>query len=204
MSATAFIRKYVFNLPEGKIFTTRDCLKFGYRAAVDEALYRLVRGGIIRRLCRGVIVRDTTQQMVFSDYEVAKVKAQSFGRKLKQHATNLAFEMGLTKTTFKTPTFAVNGWSSRFRYGEKVIQLRETCERKMRFEPEDDKPGRTLSALWQAGREERQMTRELIAQATGDFKKAEHEELRRRTKWMPAWLNDSFKYARRWELSITG
>jgi hypothetical protein len=197
MSATAFIRKYVFNLPEGKIFTTRDCVKYGFRAAVDEALYRLVKGGIIRRLCRGVFVRDTSGQLVFSDYEIAKVKAESFGRKLAHHADNLAVEMLRTSKSLAAPTFAINNRSTSFRYGEKVIHLRETCERKMILE--DDKPGRALRVLWQVGRDEQQISRDLVAKVIGAFAKGEREGLMLHAKWIPGWLNDSFKYLRRWE-----
>jgi hypothetical protein len=197
MSATAFIRKFVLNLPEGKIFTTRDCLKYGFRAAVDEALYRLVKSGVIRRLCRGVFVRDTSEVMVYSDYEIAKIKAESFGRKLRQHASNLAAEMGLKTRKLAKRTFAINGWSTRFHYRGKVIYLKETCERKMLLN--DDKPGKVLRALWQVGMEERQMSSSLIAKATVDFRKEEHKGLRQYSKWLPAWLNDSFKYVRRWE-----
>jgi len=202
MSATAFIRKFVFNLPEGKIFTTRDCLQYGFRAAIDEALYRLVKTGVIRRLCRGVFVRDSTEQMVFSDYEIAKVKAESFGRLIREHANTLAAEMGLRTKASVEVKFAVNSRSSQFQYGEKVIHLREICERKMRLEPDDDKSGRVLRALWQVGREEGQMRREVVAKALGVFKKVDYAQLRQSAKWLPAWLNDSFKYVRRWEPSI--
>jgi hypothetical protein len=53
MSTTLRIRQFIANLPQALIFSTRDLLNFGTRAAVDQCLCRLVRKGNIRRLAWG-------------------------------------------------------------------------------------------------------------------------------------------------------
>jgi len=73
------IRRHIFGLPARQPFSTRDCLVYGKRSAVDQELYRLVKNGEIRRLARGLFVRD--QKIEFSVFEIANLKAQAFGRK---------------------------------------------------------------------------------------------------------------------------
>ncbi len=75
MYTATFIRRHIFQLPAGQLFATRHLLAYGSRAAVDQALYRLVRSGVIVRLARGVFVRQEAGAGLPSALQVAAVKA---------------------------------------------------------------------------------------------------------------------------------
>ena len=48
------LKRQIQKRPPGAVFVTREFLALGSRAAVDEALSRLAREGVIRRLGRGL------------------------------------------------------------------------------------------------------------------------------------------------------
>ncbi|MBY0547278.1 MAG: hypothetical protein K2W95_08280, partial [Candidatus Obscuribacterales bacterium] len=54
---TAAIRRFLTTIVEGAIFSTRDLLSLGSRAAIDSALSRMVASGIIVRLASGLFLK---------------------------------------------------------------------------------------------------------------------------------------------------
>jgi len=200
MSAISFIRRFIFHLPEGEVFTTRDCLGFGFRAAVDRALSRLVRNGTLRRLARGVFARDPDGLRHYSDYEIAKIKAESFGRKMAAHPSRIAFDLGITSVENVESTFSTDGHTTKFLAGNKTIRLVHSSARKMRLS--NTKSGQAARALWHLGKYA--VNPEVIMQAVFKFDRDDRLELKRNVRWMPSWLADSFKFSRRWELAQAG
>jgi hypothetical protein len=173
MWTATFIRRHIFSLPADQPFTTRDCLIYGVRAAVDQTLYRLVKKGTIRRLARGIFVRD--ERKYFSVFEIASIKAEAFGRKILKHDGAAAL-------------FIINSRSTSFRSGGKVIALQERSQRKMRLG--DGKVGQAMQALWQIG--EGEVNRSVIQRATDHFRSTDRVEVTTSIRWLPAWLSDFF------------
>jgi hypothetical protein len=200
MSAVNFIRRFVFCLPEGEAFTTRDCVAFGLRSAVDRALSRLVKSGIIRRLARGVFARDPDGLRHYSDFEIARLKAEAFGRKIAKHPSMIAKELGISDEENLEPVFSSDGPTTKFRAGDKIIHLKRSSSRKMRLS--NSKSGQAARALWYLGK--RVVNAPVIMQAVLKFDRMDRLELRRNIRWMPAWLNDSFEFPRRWEAAQAG
>jgi len=200
MSAVGFIRRFIFSLPEGEMFTTRDCLGFGFRSAVDRALSRLVRNGTLRRLARGVFARDPDGLRHYSDYEIAKIKAESFGRKLAKHPLLIASELGLEDVERVESTFSTDGHTTKFHAGKRTIRLMHSSSRKMKLS--NSKTGQAARALWYLGKYA--VNPEMIMQAVLKFDREDRLELKRNVRWMPAWLADSFKFSRRWDLAQAG
>jgi Family of unknown function (DUF6088) len=195
MSAISCIRKFIYNLPEGETFTTRDCLAYGPRSAIDAALSRLVAKGLIRRLARGVFARDPDCCRSYSDYEIAKLKAEAFGRKLVRDACDIAVELGIEENSKQESTFSIDGPTTRFRVGDRTIHLKRIAERKMRMYA--SKAGQTICALWHLGKHE--VTPAVIEQATRRFNRLDRIDLRTNIRWMPAWLSGSFKSIYGWQ-----
>lgn len=185
---TAFIRRFVLNFPTDKIFTTRDCLIFGLRRAVDSALFRLVEEGIIIRLARGVFVREGTDLKALGAWDVAEAKAKGFGKEIARHGENLAKELGLIEATRSSAMFYVSGGhSSSFRFRNMVIFLKGVSERRMKID--HSKAGKAARALWHLGR--RDFTAKLLDAASLPLRRTDYDELRQFIRWMPAWLSDN-------------
>jgi len=58
MVTSSYVRRYINRLAPNTLFSTSQLLSCGKRAAVDQALSRLVKRGDIIRLTRGLFLRD--------------------------------------------------------------------------------------------------------------------------------------------------
>lgn len=185
MFTAAMIRKHIFNLPQGVIFSTRELLIYGTRAAVDQTLYRLVNIGKIIRLARGLFIRFFHGMPSPSLAEIAKHKAKAFGRQIISHGRDAAKALGLVSSAKRKrgSIFAVSGRSSKFRAGDRVIRLEGTSPRKMAFG--ESRIGIMIRAMWHAGKES---LRENIEIATSELRHEERQQLRLSVGTMPDWM----------------
>jgi len=224
MWVISFIRKHILSLPDGRILTTRDFLTYGRRGAIDQGLSYLVKKGFIRRLARGVFVRDQLENMIFTNAEIAKAKAESFGRRLAidpnaplpflpDHLR--ALKRLPTKANRKGPAtplhiaeihdrireaqatqtvFYIDGRTSKFRIGDQIIHLKQNSPRAMKLN--ENKAGRHLRTLWRLGKEA--LTFDAIFEATRTFLRPDREDMRKNVRWIPAWLFANIHVPRCW------
>jgi hypothetical protein len=195
MFTATLIRRFIFSLAKDYIFTTRQCLIYGPRSAVDYTLHMLVKKEVILRLARGVFVRNDGQTPQFSPSVVATVKAMAFGKEVFSHASTLRAKFSLNGEDFnsKEHTFAVNGSTSSFKYGQLSIHLKHIGPRKARLQ--ETKAGQALRLLWDL---KKHLNQDLIMKVTRYFSRSDREELRRSLSTLPAWLSNSFMHNVRW------
>jgi hypothetical protein len=196
MWVTTYVKRHVFRLPKDQPFTTRDCLIYGVRSAVDQALYRLVKTGIIRRLARGIFVRD--QKKYFTVLEIANIKAEAFGHKIMRHDFVIPSEVNNLATPIIEPKLFINSRSSQFCVDGKVIKLRGTADRKMKLD--GGKAGQALKALWKMGRDN--VNLDAITRATSGFTRTDRQEIIHYMKWLPAWLGGYFIKRDKWPFPL--
>ncbi|MBK7836746.1 MAG: type IV toxin-antitoxin system AbiEi family antitoxin domain-containing protein [Candidatus Obscuribacter sp.] len=79
--------RFLNGLPKGYIFTSRDLIPFAPRTTIDSALSRLVKGGTLERLARGVFRFFAPSNRKVSDRQLAAIKRRAFGRKIATVAT---------------------------------------------------------------------------------------------------------------------
>jgi len=187
MSIT-FVRAFINTLPVGKLFTTRDCLRFGRRAAIDQALARLVRSQYILRLARGVFMRDLPVASTPSSYDIAETKARAFGKQIASYGADLAAQLGLIDRKPAQPTYIINGHTSSFQAGGTTIHLHGACMRKLL--PRETLAGQVMRALWHLGRQ--LCTPRAVMIATARCGRSDRQALRDYIAWMPSWLGDYF------------
>jgi hypothetical protein len=77
-STASMVRAKVEYFGPDIVFTTRDILECGKRTAVDHALSRLVKSGVIRRLAAGVFIAVVATAPDPSAEEIAGAKAAAF------------------------------------------------------------------------------------------------------------------------------
>ncbi len=182
-----FIRKFIFALPSGALFTTRDCLGFGRRGAVDTALHRLVYLGIINRLARGVFVRADKDLRTISVREVVDKKVRAFGKEVIEHGKKSAKEFACLSGNLSKYLFHVSGGnSSSFAVGGGRVHLKGTCQRRMRLG--ESKAGKVALALWHLGK--KGCKREHKESINLRLNRADREELQHAIRWMPSWLGE--------------
>jgi hypothetical protein len=208
--AIHMIRRYLHFLGEGKIFTTRDCLIFGMRAAVDQALYQMVKTGRIRRLARGVFANTDDLRIIFTELEIVRAKAHAFGRKIiEDHVTtdirvncgspsiNTSVRTEVSEDGTLIRTYPVEGHSSSFRIGGTTIKFKKTGQRK--FELNKTKAGRAAKSVWNMGSKE--IDGVALQDAVLHFDRFDYVDMRFNIRWMPAWLSDQIK-CRPWHKSF--
>jgi Family of unknown function (DUF6088) len=186
MSTSAFIKRHIFKLPADVIFSTRDMLNYGPRAAVDQCLYRLVKSGRIIRLAWGTFIKEEYDGPLPTTLEVAKAKAEAFGRKIISHAADTAKRLGLTKFGNERTTYAINGGSSSFKYKEQVIHFKGISARKLLLG--DGLVGQSIRALWSLG--EANCDQAMVSQAMAGFSRLERKQFRQSLYLMPSWMSD--------------
>ncbi len=186
MYTSSFIRRHIFRLPQGAIFSTREMLSYGRRSAVDQCLYRLVKSGIIKRLAWGLFIRDDFEISEPSLLTVATEKAKAFCRQIFTDAAEAARLLRLTPFGSSETTYAIQGHSSSFRYGEMKIRFKGVCARKTALG--DSPVGLAIKGLWHLG--EGRCDEHAIATARAKFNRSERLQFRQSCHLMPAWMTE--------------
>lgn len=192
MYASSFVRRHITRLPQDAIFTTRDFLSYGSRTAIDNALYRLVKAEVIVRLAWGVFAKYGSR--IPDVAEVAKVKAQSFGKEILAHSTTCLAEFSkspdINATTEVSESdshivrFAVKGKTSTFRYQHFTVTFVGVSPRK--FQLSTSAPGRIILALWELGKE--RCTPKKLSKADYLLWRTGREEVKASARLIPSWL----------------
>ena len=205
MSTAAFVRGYISRLPKSQPFATRELLAFGNRDAIDRQLGLLVAKGVIRRMARGVFVREDSDMVLPSMVDIAMAKARAFGKHIVEHGRLLAEEYNLKKNvSMMTPRqlrrhkkdekelkqsagrFAVLGSTSSFGTYYGRVHFKHVAPKK--YFMAQHSVGRVLVARWQVGLLGIVDTAKLQSQANFNaFKARQVKEL---AAWSVGWLNE--------------
>lgn len=187
---TAAVQTHIENLPRGEPFTTASLLVHGTRAAVDQALSRLARAGVIQRVARGVYVRPEVSRYVGTvPPEPLKIaQAVAHGETVQVHGAEAARRLGLTTQVPTRPVFLTSGASRRFHLGELEVALQHVSPRKLALAGRP--AGLALTALWYLGKEH--VTTEVLRTVEERLPPEEFSALRAATYAMPAWMVDAF------------
>ncbi len=112
----------------GGVFTPSDFLDLAGRAAVDQALSRLVKGGRLRRLARGLYdfpkVHPKLGPLSPAPDDVAQALARETGSQVQIAGARAANVLGLSAQVPAKSTYLTDGPSRRVVLGKRVVDLR--------------------------------------------------------------------------------
>lgn len=112
----------------GGVFTPSDFLDVAGRAAVDQALSRLVKSGKLRRLARGLYdfpkVHPKLGPLSPAPDEVAEALARETGSQVQIAGARAANVLGLSTQVPAKNTYLTDGPSRRVVLGKRVVDLR--------------------------------------------------------------------------------
>lgn len=112
----------------GGVFTPSDFLNIGTRAAVDQALSRLVKAGKLRRLARGLYdfpkVHRQLGPLSPAPDDVAQALARETGSQVQIAGARAANALGLSTQVPAKTTYLTDGPSRRVVLGKRVVDLR--------------------------------------------------------------------------------
>lgn len=173
-------------LPEGVPVTARGLLHLGNRAAVDQALSRLSRRGILMRAGRGTYVVPVESRFGKRAPSVEKTVAalaEQRGERITGGGAMAANALGITTQVPTRPVYLTSGRSRRLTLGKQEVELRHAPNWQLALG--NAKPGQVIRALAWLGPEKAAKAapgigRELTAE--------DREELARVVGRMPGWL----------------
>ena len=112
----------------GSVFTPSDFLPVAGRAAVDQALSRLVKRGQLRRLARGLYdfpkVHPKLGPLSPAPDDVAQALARETGSQVQIAGARAANALGLSTQVPAQSTYLTDGPSRRVVLGKRVVDLR--------------------------------------------------------------------------------
>ena len=124
---THSILKNATNSPSSNPLTAKELLYLGNRAAVDQALSRLVRRETLLRVGRGIYTRPIETRFgarppVAS--EVVEAIASQRGETIVRHGAAAANALGLTTQVPVREIYLTSGRNRRLKLGSQVVELR--------------------------------------------------------------------------------
>jgi hypothetical protein len=120
----------------GSVFSSKEFLDLGGRAAIDQVLSRLARAGTIRRLAPGLYDYPRTSPklgMVLSPLydKVAQAIAKKTGSKIQPSGALAANELGLSTQVPAKRVYLTDGPSRVYRIGKQIIVLKHAAPKEM-------------------------------------------------------------------------
>lgn len=189
------LKQHVARQEKGVPFATRSLLHFGSRAAVDEALYRLTKQGVISRVGRGLYVCPRVSKYAGevppTPEAIAKVVASSSQAKVDIAGAAAANMLGLSTQMPTQSVFITDGPSRKITVGKMQVTLRHVTRRKLAFA--GTPAGRALTALLYLGREA--VGPKEVAQVRRAIGESEFRKLTRAVNVLPGWLAASLRSA---------
>lgn len=112
----------------GSVFTPSDFLTVAARSSVDQALSRLVKGGQLRRLARGLYdfpkLHPKLGALSPAPDNVAQALARETGSRVQIAGARAANALGLSTQVPAKSTYLTDGPSRRVVLGKRVVDLR--------------------------------------------------------------------------------
>ena len=186
---TQQVSEHIGRLPEGATVGAKELLHLGSRAAIDQALSRLVRRKRLLRAGRGLYVRPIETRFGVrapSAEKVVESIARIRGETVARHGAAAANALGLTTQVPVRAIYLTSGPNRRLTLGGQVVELKHAPNWQM------IKIGRTageaVRALAWLGPEH---AREALTTLKHKLPKSELEELAAARAFLPGWLAES-------------
>jgi hypothetical protein len=121
------ILNHAAHLPEGTPLGAKELLQLGKRAAVDQALSRLVRRNSLMRVGRGIYVRPVQTRFGVrapaAEKTVERI-AHSRGETIASHGAAAANSLGLTTQVPTRIIYLTSGPSRHLKLGAQAVELK--------------------------------------------------------------------------------
>lgn len=173
-------------LTEGSPLSAKGLLHLGKRAAVDQALSRLARGGALIRAGRGVYLKPVESQFgqraPMSGKVVQEIAAQR-GEIVAPHGAAVANSLGLTTQVPTREVYLTSGRSRKLHLGAQIVELRHAPIWQLHYS--SPRAGNVVRALAWVGPERAGEAIEALRSKLSPQEVTEIAEARPR---MPAWM----------------
>jgi hypothetical protein len=189
INITKAVRKRIRTRKPGWVFTPREFVRFGTRAAIDQALSRLQRRGEIRRLARGVYELPRIHPRIGTLAPSPESVAQAVAARTHSHilvsgakALNL---LGLSTQVPVQSLYLTEGPSRTVKIGNQTVTLKHVAPSKMLGA--DTEAGIVLQAVRSYG--QKRMHEIPVEALAGKLPRAVKSAVKRLAPAAPAWTH---------------
>lgn len=187
-SVTTSVLRRVRGRGRGSVFVPRDFLDLGTRGAIDVALHRLVRDGVLRRLGRGLYdypkIHDRFGSLTPPLDAVAHALARSNASMIVPSEAAAANALGLSTQVPAQAVYLTNGPSRTVKVGTRTIRFAHASP--ARLAGGDTKAGSLLRALRHLRRDD--LTDAHIDKLRATLSSNDRQALRKLSREAPARL----------------
>lgn len=183
----------IYGHGKGALFSARDFLDLGSRAAIDMTLKRLSDEGVLKRSARGVYSfpkhhPDLGELKPTAEAVVRALAAKNRWRILASgaYAANL---LGLSEQVPAKLTFLTDGPNRKIKVGHQVVNLRKTSPRNM--EAADRVTGAVIQALKYLGK--KNVDDRMIRRLRSRLSREHREQLFKDIALAPGWMGEIFR-----------
>ena len=187
MNTTAkMIVVFARDLPEGATVSAKELLHLGERAAVDQALSRLVRRGELMRVKRGMFALQIKTRFGMRAPSVEAVVehiAATTGETVSESGATAANKLGLSKQNPTRQIYWTSGPSRHLNLGAQTVELRHVPSWQVRAPR--SRAGHAFRAMAWLGKSE---ARQVLVKIKMRLNQKEREELFNLRGSAPTWL----------------
>ncbi len=180
------IKAYAAALPEGATLSAKELLHLGERAAIDQALSRLVKRGELIRVRRGVFalpVQTRFGKRAPSVEAVVENLAKSTGERVSISGASAANMLGLSTQNPARQIYWTSGPSRHLKLGAQDVELKHVPSWQLRAP--NSKAGHAFRALAYFGKEEAGLA---LGRLKPQLTKDERRELFSLRASAPTWM----------------
>ncbi len=188
------IENFITRKRGGGIFLPVDFLEFGGRDAIDKALSRLVKKGIIKRIAQGLYVRPKYSELLKTELipsveEIVAVIAKREKRIVQPSGAMAANILGLSFQVPARLVYLTSGTAKKLTVGKSQIEFRPATPKSL--VGAGTTAGLVIQALKYLGEDEinKQVVEKLSRTLRIDDKKA----LKSLIRFIPAWMVPAIK-----------
>lgn len=186
MTTAQAISQYAQGLPEGSPIAAKSLLHMGNRAAIDQALSRLVKRNRLLRVGRGIYARPVESRFgrrAPSPERFMKAWSAHTGETVTPSGAAAANLLGLTTQNPSTLVYLTSGPSRRLALGDQTIELRHA--QNWLLQAPTSKSGHAIRALAWMGKERAAQATE---QVLGILSPQERNEVLSLRPRLPQWI----------------
>jgi hypothetical protein len=176
----------------GTVTTPKDFLDLAGRAAVDQALTRLVRDGKLQRIGRGLYHLPRLNKRLGISVppdpdDVAQAIGRQTGSRVVPSPAAIANRLGLSTQVPAKPVYLTDGRSRLVRVGKQTYRLRHVAAK--RLPDKDDPSSLALQAIVATGQSS--LGDSVIATLRRQLNPAQRQGLLREARYADAWVADA-------------
>lgn len=176
----------------GKVYVSKDFLDLGSRVAIDHALSRMVKKGIIRRIGRGLFDYPRTNVnlgiALSPDADaVAEAIARKRGSFVQPSGAFIANAIGVSTQVPGKNVYLTNGASGKIRVGKQTVTIQHAAPKVIGTRDKDVNP--VLKARYFLGKDG--ITDEVIDRLRALITDKDKKKLLRESRYTVGWLSDA-------------